>query len=118
MTQQLAQQYFTWQSLGTLGGASVGVVVVSNTLRVLLKRDSPWVGFIVSVLLTYVTAYYSSRLLSVLDFLLSFLNACLLFCTAAGVNHLALEAKPTPEGQPKPYGARQMKWLSPWFRRE
>jgi 4-amino-4-deoxy-L-arabinose transferase-like glycosyltransferase len=117
MPQAVIHDYFTWQALGTLTGASVAVIIVSNTMRVLFKRDSPWVGFLVSVLMSFIGAYYSSSLISGLDYVLAFLNACLLFCTATGMNQAAVETKPTPEGQPKPYGARKVNWLSPWLRR-
>lgn len=117
MLQSVPQDYYTWTSLGTLAVASGAVVVVANTARKLLKVDSPWVAFIFSVLLTFYGAYRSGALNAADGFVLAFLNSCLLFCAAAGVNQTAIELTPRPEGTPKPYGARPVRWLAPWLRR-
>lgn len=113
-----ASQYMTWTSLGTLTGAVVAVVVVGNTARTLLKWDSPFVAFAVSLVIVYGTAYRAGALAAMDDWAIAFLNACLLFCTATGANDAAVAAKPKPAGQAKAYGARPVTWLQPWLTRE
>jgi hypothetical protein len=51
-------------------------------------------------------------------YFITFLNGCLLFCSAAGINETASKlAEPTPPGTVKPQGAAPVKWLSSWYRR-
>ena len=116
MLESLPKDYYTWESLGTLAIASGAVVVVANTLRTLLKLDSPWVPFLVSLILTLVGAYTASKLASLQGWLIALLNSCLLFCTATGANQGLHAAKPRLEGTPQPFGRRPVKWLSPWLR--
>lgn len=111
----LPQEYYTWESLGTLAIAAGAVIVVSNTVRTLLKFDSPWIPFITSVGLTVFGAYSANRLDTAADWVISLLNSCLLFCTATGANQTLVAAKPTPVGVQRPYGRRPVKWLSSWL---
>jgi len=114
--QSLPQAYYTWESLGTLTIAAGAVLVASNTIRTLLKLDSPWVPFLMALGLTLFGAFSANRLHSVSEWVLGVLNACLLFCTATGANHGLVAAKPRLEGEAKPYGRRSVPWLSPWFK--
>jgi len=114
--QSMPQDYYTWSSLRTLAIAAGAVVVVSNTLRTLLKLDTPWIAFGISLLLIYIGAYSTGHLSTASDWALSFLNACLLFCTATGANQAFVAAKPRMKGKPTPYGRRPVKWLSAWFK--
>lgn len=114
---EINETYFTWPALVTLGGSALAVIVVSNTVRALSKRDTPWVPFIVSIVVSFGVAHYTMALGQWIDYVLALLNSCLLFCTAAGMNQAGVELKPAPAGQPKPYGSRKVTWLSPWLRR-
>ena len=111
-----SQDFYTWSALGTLAGASGAVIVVSNTVRKLAKWDSPWAPFICSLLVVLGGGFQSGALSSFGDYALAALNACLLFCTATGINQAMLELKPVPEGEMRPYGRRQVPWLSPWLK--
>jgi hypothetical protein len=115
-SQSLPDAYYTWQSLGTLAIAAGAVIVASNTIRTLLKLDSPWVPFLVALGLTMFGAFSSHQLNAVSDWVLAALNSCLLFCTATGANHGLVAAKPRLEGEVRPYGRRKVTWLSPWFK--
>lgn len=110
------QNFYTWPSLGALTIAAGAVIVVANTVRTLLKLDSPWVAFVASAGIVFFGAFTSARLIGVPDYAIAFLNSCLLFCTATGANQALVAAKPQPEGKPRPYGRRPVKWLSPWIR--
>lgn len=117
-TQQTSQQdFYTWESLGTLAIAAGAVVVVANTARTLLRVASPWVPFLISLLVTLAGAYGASRLESLPDWVIVILNSCLLFCTATGANQALNAAAPQAEGEARPYGKLHIKWLSPWFRK-
>jgi hypothetical protein len=85
---EIAQTFFTSQSLLTLGGAALGVVVVSKTIRTLSKWDSPWPAF-VSLAVCFTGAYSIKALSQPVNYPVSALNACLLFCTALGMNEAA-----------------------------
>lgn len=114
--ESLPQDYYTWESLRTLAIAAGAVIVVSNTLRTLLKFDSPWVPFLVSVGLTVFGAYSAAKLESAPDWIITLLNSCLLFCTATGANQGLVAARPRVEGEQRPYGRRPVRWLSPWLK--
>jgi hypothetical protein len=107
--------YFSWAGLGTLAGAVAAVVVVTNTVRQLLKIDTPWVAFVVSILVVYGVALGSHALNSVAGYIISFLNACLLFCSALGANQ-SLVAGAKRAGDTQAFGTRQVRWLQPWLR--
>lgn len=87
------QSFFTVKSLLTLGGASLAVVAVGKTIRTLLGWQSPWPAFIVSVAVCFIGAYSSKALNEPLDYLVSTLNSCLLFCTALGMNETTATRK-------------------------
>lgn len=112
-----SQEFYTWSALGTLTVASSAVVVVSNTVRNLMKRDSPWIPFMCAALVVFGAGFQGAALNGIADYAISFFNTCLLFCTATGINHSLLEFKPTPTGQMKPYGRRPVPWLSPWLKK-
>lgn len=107
-----APGYYTWDSLQTLAIATGAVIVVSNTVRMLVNVDSPWIPFLVAVALTVGGGVAGGHVGSVSDGLLAFLNACLLFCTAAGANKTLLKIR-APR---KPaLSARPVTWLSDWL---
>ncbi len=109
--------FFTWTGIGSLTAAVAAVVVVTNTARHLLKIDSPWVAFVVSMVVVYSLALVNGVLHGPADYVISFLNACLLFCTAVGANQSAVAGAGQRSGDPQAYGQRDIHWLQPWFRR-
>src|ERR671914_1826993 len=115
-----ADTYFTVTSLGTLTGASIAVVAVTNTVRKLSGREWTWLPFITSLLIIFVSAWTASSLNGPADWVMGFLNACLLYCTALGIQTTALTtlhatAQPRAAGQEK-LQAAPVAWLSPWTR--
>jgi hypothetical protein len=114
---EAAQTLFTLQSFATLGGATLGVVVVTNTFRKLTGRHSPWVPFTASVAISILGAHLAGSLSGV-GWLLALLNACLLFCTALGLNETVVDiANTPPPGMVSPQGRKPIKWLSYWVKR-
>ena len=88
--------FFTAESLVTFGGATLAIVVVTNTFRKLTKRDWLAVPFIVALVLAMVVAGAQNALGELIGWVVAFLNGCLLFCTALGLQETITSGK---EGQ-------------------
>lgn len=111
--------FFEWSTLGTLAGSTAGVVVVSNTARKLLRADSVWIPFITALVITVGLAIAGGSELTFGVIALTFLNACLLFCTALGVNDTVVEVvTPRPDGTVQAQGRRTVKLLQTWLARD
>jgi hypothetical protein len=107
--------FLTPATVITYGGASVAVMAVSNTLRTMAKVDSPWVPFVVSVLVTIGGAIYAKPTWDFITVLLILVNSCILFSTSAGIQGTAIyAAKPT--NMVKPFAGKPVGWLSPWLK--
>jgi lysylphosphatidylglycerol synthetase-like protein (DUF2156 family) len=63
----------------------LAVVVVTNTFRKLTKRDWLAVPFIVAIVLAMAVAGAQNALGEIIGWVVAFLNGCLLFCTALGL---------------------------------
>jgi hypothetical protein len=118
MTVVAATEFFTTHSVLTFAGASGATLIVTNTIRKLTRLESAWVPFVVALILAFVIAASTDALGGVLDGVVALLNACLLFCTALGLQEGAVAAKtPAEEGRPTRQSGRTVPWLSPWLRR-
>ena len=78
------KEFFTFSTLGTLAGATAVIIVVTNTVRVVTKIWSPIIPLLISMGVTFATAFAASSLSAWPDWLLAFFNGCLLFRTATG----------------------------------
>jgi hypothetical protein len=109
--------FFTSQSLGTFAGASTATVVVSNTLRKLLRRNWILIPFLVALALSCVAAAVTKAFGSALDVVVVLINGCLLFCTALGLEETIVDVTtPRETGAPKAQAAGPVPWLSSWIR--
>lgn len=114
---KIPSDFFTLASIATFTGATGAVWVFGNTFRVLFKRDSKIIAFIISLMVAYVGAYLGGTLNSVAAFFLVLLNGCLLFLTAAGVQGFASEAAtPQETHKPKLHGKENIRFFTPWFK--
>lgn len=115
------QELFTFQSFGTIAGASAAVIAVSNTFRVLFRTDSPIPAFLASGIVAFLGAYIAEAFSNPAEWALIFLNACLLFCSALGMQETIVNVSERKQvGTIKAHGKPQekrVKWLSSWFRR-
>lgn len=107
-------QLFTLQSFGTLAGAAGAVTVLTNTFRRLVGINSLYVPFGFSLLVSAVGAYVAQTTSGV-GWVVMVLNACLLFCTASGIQEAAIKGA-EPAGLAKTQGRQRLPWLSSWFR--
>src|SRR2546421_12430833 len=107
---EAVQQFLTSGALLTFGGASIGVYVLTNTVRVLLKRSHPVIPFLFAALIVFGGAWSTSNLSTIVDGILALINTCLLFTSAAGI-HESTSTRPTPPPSNaagfQPHGAPQ-----------
>lgn len=109
--------FFDLKSIGSFAGASLAVLIVGNTIRMLFKWDSPWPAFLASVLLAILVASQLNKLATPVDWLVIFLNSCLLFCNASGVQEIGrFVTTPTPVGGAKKQSGK-INFFSSWFQK-
>lgn len=108
-----SSEWFTRASLMSVGGASLAVTLVSNTLRTaahIKKRNMPMVVLLLSLAIVAGTAALQPPSGRMVWLLVPF-NACLLFCTALGINGVGAVA--TSKGKGVAAGAGFFdSWLS------
>ena len=110
-------ELFTLQSFGTFAGASGAVAVLTNTLRRLTGSTRLiWpLGFSLAVAIT--GALIADKFSGAVEWLVTALNACLLFLTATGGNEvLAASAAPSGPAQPRAKGG-PTPWAGTWLER-
>jgi hypothetical protein len=91
-------------------------MVVTNTYRRLRGSESPWVAFVAALIISFAGAYQANAWRGLVEVLLIVLNACLLFCTALGINETAAASVTSrPLAGVSPLGLRKVAWLSSWF---
>ena len=109
---QTAQEFVTTTSILTFGGASLAVFLISSTIQRIMAKNWIVIPFAAAIVVGFVVATASGTLRDPLDWLVAFVNCCLLFCTATGANELAAVR---PAGGTKPQGRTPGKWFVSWF---
>lgn len=104
-------------ALAVLSSASLAVTVITNTVHALTKRSSPWIPFLASVVIVVGVTLATGKTKEPITWLLALVNACLLFCTAAGIQGVIGQVAPrTPDPGAKPQsfaGRWTQSWLAP-----
>jgi hypothetical protein len=77
--------FLTLESLATLGGTTLATIVVSNTYRVIFKKDPKIFALIFSIGICLLFAVYSHA--EPMAYLVAVINGCLVFCSAFGLNN-------------------------------
>lgn len=112
------EQFFTFQSITSIGGASLAAIAVTNALYKALGWKQVLVCFISSVVIVLAVAFESGALKSIGGVVIALINACLLFSTATGMQEFTAGAlSPKPVGTAKPYGAKDRRILDSWTSR-
>lgn len=111
--------FITRDSLMLIGGATLAVSVIANTIQILSKRQSPWFAFAASTIVTVAIGLNTQSFGGIAGILLMVANACLLFCTASGIQS-AIARTPQPTGEPGAFtrDADPGWWkrnVQPWF---
>ena len=78
------EQFFTWVSFASLGGATGATVVVTNTIAQVFGFFRRWIPFLVAQLICLGAAAQQGLVGS--DYVLAALNGCLVYLSAAGMN--------------------------------
>ena len=104
--------FVTPTSIATVGVATFAVEIVTTALHNLLKAPPKWTAFITSTVIAYLVVGIQGNA-HWYDWILAFVNACLLFCSALGINELGASALKQPGSGvvgPKPV-------IKSWFNR-
>ncbi|HEV7645214.1 MAG TPA: hypothetical protein VGO50_14820 [Pyrinomonadaceae bacterium] len=112
---QIPQEFFSNNSVLTFTGATAAIFVVSNTVRVLTGRNVLIVNFLIALVVAYLGAYISHALVDVVNWVLTALNGCLLFCATAGVQEVGKVAANDPQRAMDLHAKKSVKFLSSWF---
>ena len=94
-------EFFTWATVLTLGGSVTVTVLVTDTVGALLGRFGTdaarrWIAFVLALACAYAAAVYATtghRHLHGYEWLLAFINACLIWSSAFGLNQTAVSMK-------------------------
>jgi hypothetical protein len=111
-------QFYTLQSIGTLGGASGAVLVVSKLVGRFTPLHAAPVAAIFSLLVAIAGASQTGTSFSFSGIIVIIVNTALLFSTATGLNEtIAAGAREKPTGIAGQHGRplRPKKFLSSWF---
>jgi hypothetical protein len=110
-------EFFTSDSMLVLGTASVGVLVVTNALKRVFGFNPIFVCFVFSLIICFVGAFQVGKLTQLSEYLITFVNSCLLFCTTTGMQEFAGGAvQPRPVGSVESQGKKITKWFDSWVR--
>jgi hypothetical protein len=96
MSSGLSGQLFTAVNIGSVTIATSAIIVVTNTLYTLFRISMKWTAFVMALIIAYLNVIFSS-MPQWYDWILAFVNACLLFCSALGLNEIVVSSKKVPE---------------------
>ena len=114
---QNVSEFFTFSAMLALGSASVGALVVTNALRKVFGWNPILVCFLISLLICFIGAHQLGKLVQISEFLIAFINSCLLFCTTTGMQEFSGGATASkPVGTARPHGRKSVPWTSSWVR--
>ncbi len=114
---QNVTEFFTVSSMFALGGASVGSLAVTNTLKRVLGWNPIVVCFVISLVICFVGAHHVGKLSQLSEYMVTFVNSCLLFCTTSGMQEFGgAAATGRPVGAATQHGRASTSWMSSWFR--
>jgi tetrahydromethanopterin S-methyltransferase subunit C len=113
------ETFFTADSFGTVAGCAAAIIIASNTIRKLTRLTTPLVPFVISLVIGFVVAGgLAGKLNGPMEWLLAFLNSCLLFCTATGGQEIAATAGQAQQpGGVTRQSATPVSFFSSWLRR-
>jgi hypothetical protein len=119
----VAAEFITPETVVTYGVAAMAITAATNTIQAVTKGRLPQVptAFAFSVVLAYALVCVKEKPAPI-EWLLAFFNAYLLYCTAAGIHHTALESPGTSSQPPQEKllappinpAPELPSWRSPW----
>jgi hypothetical protein len=96
MAAGLPDQFFTTVNIGSVAIATSAIIVVANTFYSLFKLPQKWTAIVVALLISYLNVMLAVEV-QWYDWVLAFLNGCLLFCSALGLNEIVVSSKKPAE---------------------
>jgi hypothetical protein len=113
---QSTTTFLTIETIVTYGGASIAVMAVTNTLRSVFGLTKAWIPLVVSLVVAYAGIYLVNDTINVQNGIISFFNACLLYASAAGLDHGLVAAGGGAETHAIALNQNgKPNWLSYWF---
>lgn len=105
------------QALQTYGGASAAVWFLYTTFRMLSKRDSLPVAFVLSLTVSLIVTFSINgrKPTELVAWFVALLNGCVMFCAASGVQETFRGAAQAQQGALRPNRATVPKFLDSWF---
>jgi hypothetical protein len=116
MVVPITDQLFTAVNIGSVGIASGAVVLVTNTFYKLANLPQKWTAFCTALVIAYLIVFISTSP-QWYDWIFAFLNACLLFCTALGLNEYGSPKPDFTQGMVKTEGmAKTEPFIRSWLK--
>ena len=107
-----ANELFTPLTIASVGSATVAVTAVTTVFKKFSSKDPKWAAFAASLVIAYGIVWFKAPRES-FEWILAFFNACLLFCTALGLNETGARAvEPTGQG-----AADARPLIASWFKK-
>ncbi len=107
------QSYADMATLLTMAGATVAVVLVTNTVRRVTGWTSLFLPLGLALLFAFLAAQQSGGKGLQLA-LLTIVNGCMVFSASIGSNAAVIEAAGQDNPGAKQFAAQKPKWLSAW----
>lgn len=82
------EHFVTRESIATTSGATLAVMVVTNALSAVFKAPPKPTAFAASMLVAAILTASTTNVVW-LDWVFTFVNGCLIFCSAFGLNEIA-----------------------------
>ena len=111
MSAALPGQLFTAVKIGSVTIATSAIIVVTNTLYTLFRLQQKWTAFIMALIIAYMIVIFSAAP-QWYDWILAFVNACLLFCSALGLNEIVVSSKKTSGKEVASHAGFFKTWLN------
>ena len=110
MSAGLTGQLFTAVNIGSVTIATSAIIVVTNTLYTLFRLQQKWTAFAMALIIAYLNVMFSDTP-QWYDWVLAFVNACLLFCSALGLNEIVIKSGKAQTKEPVQEGRFFKSWL-------
>jgi hypothetical protein len=110
MSAGLPGQLFTAVNIGSVTIATSAIIVVTNTLYTLFRIQQKWTAFAMALIIAYLNVMFSDTP-QWYDWVLAFVNACLLFCSALGLNEIVIKSGKAQTKEPVQEGRFFKSWL-------
>ena len=84
-------ELFTTTNIAVVGVATLAITVTTIALNKLFKIPTKWTAFVCALIISFIVVFIADEN-AWYDWVLGFFNACLLFCSALGLNEIGVRA--------------------------